>query len=213
MTVYILLAIIIIVYVLLIIGYKKNKILIWSGIVIALFIATVILTLTHNYIDGRLLSYEKDDKDSCQIYTDSDKFEEVEESYYFNMDKDTINDILNYPKKYTFYRIKIEVTNKSDKQIYEIYAEPTDKYENLWINIESLSYGWYVGLIAHETREYDDVLYVVVKTEGMSDKEIDKLLKSIKLKIHSTHIEYLNSIMDWEDYTMLYSTKVIGFED
>ncbi len=212
MTVYVLLSMLIIIYALLIIGYKKNKILIWSGIVIALFIAAVILILTHNYIDGRLLSYEKDYIDSSQIYIDSDESEESEGFYYFNMDKDTINDFSNYPEKYTSYRIKIEITNMSDKKIYEVYAETVNKYENIWFDTNKLSYG-FNGLEAYETCEYDDVLYVIVKTEGMSENEIDELLKIIKIKIHSTYIEYLNSIMDWEDYTLLYGKKVIGFEE
>ncbi len=216
MTVYAFLAMIIILYVLCMIGYKKYKVLLWSGIFIAICIAGTIIILNNsqnNQIDGRLLSYEKDDEYSdFLVFSDPEGFEGFDGPYYYRMDNDTINDIMNYPEKYTPYYIKIEVTNTSDKKIYDIDAEPVDKYENLWIDTSSIYDRWSDDLEAHKTREYDDVLYVIVKTEGMTDKEIDKLIKSIKLKIHATNIEYLNSI-NREGFLWLYDTKVIGFDD
>lgn len=211
MTVYVSLAMLIIIYVLCMIGYKKYKVLLLSGIVIAISIAGVILILINNQnnqIDGRLLSYEKDDEyySDFILYTNPETFKEGDGPIYFSMDKDTMDDLFTHPEKYTSYKINIEVTNLSDKNIYDGYSILADKYEYIWL--DTLFY-WDGNLKAHETLEYH--AFIIVKKEEMSDKEIDGLIKSIKIEIHATNIEYLNSLYR-DEFLWLYSTKVIGFD-
>lgn len=194
---------IIILFIICMIRSMKYRVLLLSFIVVLVIIVGVILIITINHIDGRLLSYEKYNVNTYIAYYSPEEFEESYGSY-FDMNESTINDLFNYPKKYTCYSIKIRLTNTSNKKIYDVNPALAKKYENLWLDKSSLSPITILELEAHETLEHD--VHVIIKTENMSDKEIDELIKSVKLKIYASNV-------NWELDTLLYSTKAISFDD
>lgn len=174
-------------------------------LIILVIIAGAVLILTDNhieanYIEGRLLSYEK--YDDFILYTDPESFKELDGPTYFSMDKNASNDLFEYPEKYSSFLIALELTNTSNKKIYDVKAVLANEYKNLWFDTASFSESP-LNLKANET--YETNLFVIIKTEDMSVKEINKLIKSIKLEINASNLNW--------GFDVPLSTKEIGFDD
>lgn len=149
-------------------------------------------------INGRMIHYEKDEG----FFTDF-----AEEGFYFdaefymNMNRETIDEIWKHKENYAGYLIEIDIQNITDHVIYDVRAQLSKKYNNLWFDSASIAES--PLNLAGKERYYPHNIIVILKTDNMTSDEIDQLIKGIGITISARNYEWLP----------IYASKTIYFEE
>ena len=137
-------------------------------------------------IHGKLVSYSKSDENNGHTtYATPESFLH-EGLINFMMSEENIRDILEYPEKYTAYWVKVKIWSMSLCQINNVHmVSLAQHYDDLWVDSTSLYEG---SLSLNPFEMMDSNVLIIVKTENMTVKQIDSLIKSIKITIQSSII-------------------------
>ena len=174
---------------------KINKIIrILGYIFLITCVAAAIIFSTQNLIDGELVAYEKNDFPQV-----SNDFVTSGRYGLYDMSRDTALDAVNHPEKYLEYDISFNIKNITPKKIYDIDAK-WQASKNVWMLQTPLA-EWEIDIRKQNT--YKGSVFVIIKTEGMTEDEIDKRIKSIGLLITAKSMRYLP----------FYSGKTIHFKN
>ncbi len=134
-------------------------------------------TLFYSDIKGHMSGYENDGHPTD--YTVSRILDHEYED--FNMSHETALDIQKNPSKYTEYWIGVYIHNLSPGKIHGVEGDLAADYDNLWFDRTSF-YEWTLDMEANAAVK-DKKIRFLVKTEGMSEQDIDRLIRNIQLKI------------------------------
>jgi hypothetical protein len=180
---------------------KRHKILLIVLAVLIIFIIVAVILFTNINMEGYLVNYLKaDENDGHTVYTEPEEFLNYEYQL-FNMSEKEAKDVIKHPDNYTAFWVGIEIRNKENHTIYNLKANLTKKYDNLWFDTSSLC-EWPLDLEANG--EYKDTrVLVIIKTNNLSDNEIDKLIRSINIKISASDCEGIPA----------YASMIIGFKN
>lgn len=178
----------------------KHKTPLLVSVILLIIIIICCIIMFNIGFNGRLVNYHKaEENDGHTIYYSSDVF--ISEGIRnFSMTEDTIDDLLSNPWKYTAYWINTDIQNVTKHTIYNLKAKLVKEYDNLWLDTSSLC-EWPLDLEALET--YNSYVLVIVKTENMTEGEIDQLVRSIKIRISAMNTKYIP----------IYNSRTICFDE
>lgn len=164
----------------------KKKIIAMIAIVFIVIITIVgYIIMTEDIIEVTITGYEQEKNIAFLTVTRTWVF--------YNMSETTANDILEHSDKFKCYWINLVILNKTENILYALHANLDKLYDNMWNDRISLL-EWQIDLNPKERREID--LFIIVKTENMSDEEIDNLIRSVGIDVSASQFDYpLSSIL------------------
>ena len=174
----------------------KRRCLVITLVVIIIIAAGISILFSVNF-QAKIIDYRLSSDDGGSIILCKPEQFYSRGTKDFLMSKDTIEEILEYPDRYSSYLIRVDIKNKSVKTIYDFRASLLGKYDNLWLDETSL-WEWPLDLTAGE--EISAYVYIIVRTHNMTEAEIDRLIKSIGIKISASNFKSLSSYNSREIY-------------
>jgi hypothetical protein len=143
-----------------------------------------------SHLGGYFVGYEKaDENDGHTVYASSAMFLSHEYEA-FRMTNEEAQDVIDHSEKYTAYWVEIYLKNNSLHMFYYLRADSKQPYENMWFDSSSL----YEGTLNLKPLEEfkDSRVLVIVKTENMSEEDIDQRIRSLEISIYAQTSEAAN---------------------
>ncbi len=152
---------------------SNNKLLVTViVIVIALCCLGCIMLIIPN-IDGKIIGYFKDDEQLDLLITE--EFYEIN----YGMEQEVVEEMYKYPERYSQYYIDFNVKNSGSRTISNVKTSLSTQTDNLWLYpvLDRAEICLGDGL------PFDGEVPIIIRTEGMTDEEIDKLIKNVGITI------------------------------
>lgn len=145
---------------------KKTIIISISLICIVIAVGIVLwnIFLHKPNIKGYLFGYEK--------YDGTYDIQELK-----GAEEGTIDDIRKYPNKYNVYWIDMHIENKAGHYLYDLNSKLAEPYSDVWFLDPFTGYDFVFDFSEYEVSDWG--FYILVKTDDMSESEIDELIRSI----------------------------------
>ncbi len=175
---------------------SNNKLLV-TVIVIALCFWGCIM-LINSGIDGKIRDYVKYDTDFdySGIMTAEEFYEQFK--YNYGMEQEVVEELYKYPERYSEYFIRVNVKNYGICTIFDVKTSLSTQIDNMWV--EPVFGDCIVDLKTGE--EWEAGVSIIIRTEGMTDDEIDKLIKSVGITISANVLA---------DFSPIVASKTIYF--
>ncbi len=129
-------------------------------------------------LEGRLTDYRAIKNDFYYYATGTLK-ENLQTD--FHMTDETIEDFQKNLRDYKCYRIDFRIHNPSNYDVFGLRPKLINSNRNVWLDVTSLHECGALNISKGEESQQN--LLIIVKTGGMSEREIDALIRSIKFGI------------------------------
>jgi len=157
---------------------------------IAIACAVLILLPSTKRIEGEIIGYTRcEQAQNKPSLLSTDTFIHYDAYKYYNMPQSVIDDIKKNPKKYAEHGIEIDIRNVSIHTLHSLEAVLSKECGNIWVS-SVLSKG---QLNLEPQEAFGTFVSAVVKTDGLTETEIDALIKGIGLTIKSYNFGVLES--------------------
>ncbi len=172
-----------------------NKYKLWVILVLLVVCCVGGILIFNSSINGRLINYHKDDNNYIDGYLFDDQ--EIADYFYeccindFNMEQEVVDEMFKYQEKYTAYWIEIEIKNDAILKIYDINLKLGTDLKNIWLDTTSLC-ECQLDLEAGE--KYTGSVAIIIRTENMTDDEIEKLIKGVGITISANLVDDLSIV-------------------
>ncbi len=159
-----------------IINYK------WIIVIVVIVICCVGgILFINSGINGQLISCSRSES-FINNFVRSESASEFHEEFknFFNMEQEVVEEMYKNPERYTTYWIVVNIYNDASYKIYDVRPSLGTKFDNMWIRQDTFSD---FSLDLEAGQNYIHSVAIIIRTEGMTDDEIDNLIKSVGITI------------------------------
>jgi len=180
----------------------EHRRLVISLLVVAIFISGGCAIIFQKNISGKIAGYSQPEESIFELLPD-----QIDKEYFYyectnnyHMTKETADDMVSNANNYSIYLLHIYIHNTTNHKICNLEANLNGTHDNVWLDTSSLC-EWPLDLGPSEV--YEDNMFIIIKTENYTEKEVEDLIRSIKINILASN--YAN--------TGLYCSATLSFDN
>ncbi len=150
---------------------NNNKPLVRVIVIVLCFFGCIMLIIPN--IDGEIINYGKDDEQLDILIT-----EEFYKTYY-GMEQEVVEEMYKHPERYSQYYIDFNVKSSGTRIISNIKTSLSTQTDNMWLYpvLDRAEICLGAGI------DFDGEVPIIIRTDGMTDEEIDRLIRSVGITI------------------------------